>query len=125
MASPQGLPKSARLLRRPEFRRVFDLGRSSSDGRLVVYARPRDEPGPSRLGLVVGRKFGPAHRRNLFKRRVRHAFRTQKGALPESHDLIVLPGKSGDSVGYAEIEASIRVSAARAARAFAAKGPRR
>ena len=104
---------------------MFDRGRSSSDGRLVVYARPRDEPGPTRLGLVVGKRFGPAHRRNLFKRRVREAFRTQRTKLPEGHDLVVLPGKAGDSVGYGEIAESLLVSARRAAKAYAARGPKR
>ncbi|MHC4473097.1 MAG: ribonuclease P protein component [Planctomycetota bacterium] len=121
----QRFPKGLRLLRPNEFRTVFDRGRSRSDGRLVVYARPRDEGGATRLGLVVGRRFGPSHLRNTWKRRVREAFRTSREVLPEGHDLVVLPAANGAVPGFAETVESLVEAARGAAGAYARSGPRR
>lgn len=117
-------PRSLRLLRRRDFRRVFDGGRSRSDGDLIVYARPREEGGPARLGLVVGRKFGPAVLRNAVKRRYREAFRIAGPRLPEGHDLVVLPARPGRVPSQPEAEESLIRTAARAAKAYAEQGPR-
>ena len=87
-----------------------------------MYARPRDEVGPCRLGLVVNRKFGNSPARNLFKRRVREAFRTRKESLPQGHDLLVLPARPGQVPGFEEIASSLVLTAGRAARAFVTQG---
>lgn len=47
-------------------------------------------PGPSRLGLVVGRRIGGAVQRNRVKRLCRECFRTHPDLLPEGIDLIVI-----------------------------------
>lgn len=47
-------------------------------------------PGPSRLGLVVGRRIGGAVQRNRVKRLCRECFRTHPGLLPAGVDLIVI-----------------------------------
>lgn len=117
-------PRSLRLPGRRDFRRVFDGGRSRSDGNLIVYARPREEGGPTRIGLVVGRKFGPAVLRNAWKRRFRETFRLARPRLPEGHDLVVLPARGGRVPPPPEAEESLVRTAARAARAFAEQGPR-
>lgn len=44
-----------------------------------------------RLGVAVGRRFGPAVRRNRCKRLIREAFRQQKSLLPVGIDLIIMP----------------------------------
>ncbi len=46
--------------------------------------------GPSRLGLVVGRRVGDAIRRNRVKRLCRECFRTWPGLVPDGIDLIVI-----------------------------------
>jgi ribonuclease P protein component len=60
---------------------------------LVLWALRRAEtpPRPSRLGLVVGRRHGLAVERNLFKRRLREAFRLNKERFPRGWDLVVTP----------------------------------
>jgi ribonuclease P protein component len=40
---------------------------------------------------VVGRRHGPAAARNLFKRRVREAFRRHKDGIPRGWDVVVTP----------------------------------
>jgi len=77
-----------RLKRHGDFLRVFRNGRTVAEACLVVHVLPSDT-GP-RLGIVVSRKFGPAVRRNLAKRRIREAFRRCARDLPKV-DLIVRP----------------------------------
>ena len=120
----QRFSRSLRLRRSREFRAVFDGGRSASDGRLIVYARPRDGTGPPRLGLVIGRKFGNSPQRNQWKRRVREAFRTSRERLPRGHDLVVLPARRGQVPGAGEIARSLERTAARAAESYRRRGPR-
>jgi ribonuclease P protein component len=45
----------------------------------------------SRLGLVVGRKFGNSPRRNRFKRILREAYRLNKSLLESGADIVVIP----------------------------------
>lgn len=47
-------------------------------------------PGPSRLGLVVGRRVGGAVQRNRVKRLCRECFRTHPDLVPSGIDLIVI-----------------------------------
>lgn len=84
------LPKSHRLRRPAEFRRVYDQGRSAADAVLVVYALANQLPF-SRLGLSVSRKVGGAVARNRWKRLLREAFRHVRGDLPPGCDLVLIP----------------------------------
>ncbi len=120
-------PPAMRLLSRPQFRRVFDRGRSRGDRRLIVYVCPREEPGPDhfpRLGLTVSGKFGNSPLRNRFKRRVREAFRLNRSRLPAGHDLVVLPVGRGAAPDYADIEQSLVRLAGEAADLLRLKGMR-
>jgi ribonuclease P protein component len=62
----------------------------------TLLVAPQTAPGPSRLGLVVGRKVGGAVQRNRVKRLCRECFRAWPGLLPAGVDLIVIarPGAS-------------------------------
>jgi ribonuclease P protein component len=116
-----------RLLSRPQFRRVFDRGRSRGDQRLIVYACPRlpgEENETPRLGLTVSGKFGNSPLRNLFKRRVREAFRLNRARLPAGHDLVVLPVGRGSVPDLAGIEESLTRLAGQAAECLRERGMR-
>lgn len=75
------LPKSARLLKPPEFRRVYDSGRRY-DGRLMsVFVMPNGLD-RHRLGITASRKLARrAVDRNRLKRLLREAFRLSGAAL--------------------------------------------
>ena len=82
--------RQLRVLKRPDFERVLKEGRRGTDQRLTVWALPNGLPHP-RLGLVVGRKYGGAVRRNRAKRLLREAFRLQQHELPAGFDLVCSP----------------------------------
>ncbi len=82
--------KSERLLKKNEFQKVFDEGRTFRNNELLVYAMPNGMD-KSRIGLVVGKKVGNAVRRNRIKRILREAFRLNKGLLRISVDIVLIP----------------------------------
>ena len=87
----EGYPTSARLRRRPEYRRVLDGGRRVLSRSLIVYVAPRPEPadGP-RLGVMASRKVGNAVVRNRAKRVFREAFRRLRARVRRPVDLVLI-----------------------------------
>ncbi len=79
-----------RLHKRKEFQKIFDEGIVFNNEQIKVFALLNNSP-VSRLGLVVGRKFGNAVKRNRFKRIFREAYRLNKNLLENGMDLIILP----------------------------------
>jgi ribonuclease P protein component len=86
----QRFTKKERLQKRREFQQVFDKGKKYGNDQVKMYALVNDVS-LSRLGLVVGKKFGNAPRRNRFKRIFREAYRLNKSLLNNSVDIIVIP----------------------------------
>lgn len=93
----------------------------------LLVARQRT-PGPSRLGLVVGRKVGGAVERNRVKRLCRECFRTSARIVPDGIDLIVIARDGAPELDLARVRAEWlavgRLLAKRAAEALA-RGPGR
>jgi len=80
---------------------VFASKVRKSRGPITVFLRPNGLP-EHRLGLSVGRRFGPATRRNRFKRLIREAFRLQRTELPRAvnggaYDIVVTARGHGDA----------------------------
>jgi ribonuclease P protein component len=69
---------------------VYRQGRSHANRLLVLYAFPRGDDAPPRLGLSVSRKVGGAVERNQVKRLVREAFRAAEPELPAGLDVVVV-----------------------------------
>lgn len=89
-AMDQRFTKKERLLKRKEFQEVFDKGKVFGNDQIKIYALLNNGI-VSRLGLVVGRKFGNAPRRNRFKRIFREAYRLNKRLLDNGVDMIIIP----------------------------------
>lgn len=99
-----GFPRTARLLRPAEFKRVYDMRQSAASGPLVLYAAPNELPvGRVRLGLSVSRRVGNAVVRNRWKRRLREAFRSVRHTVPAGNDYILVvrggePGRGAEGL---------------------------
>jgi len=80
--------KRARLLKRPEFERVYEDGRRIR-GRFMMLFVLSGESGRPRFGVAATRKVGSAVERNRIKRRAREIFRRRPVA--GCHDVVVVP----------------------------------
>ncbi len=89
---PYAFPKQLRLLRRNEFRRVYEEGKRRSASLCTVFFRSNGLA-ESRLGLTVPVAVGSAPLRNRLKRRVREVFRLNQATIPGGWDIVVNPRK--------------------------------
>ncbi|MGC9994638.1 MAG: ribonuclease P protein component [Terriglobia bacterium] len=105
MAS-QTFPKSSRLLRRGEFRRVYDEGRRRSASLCTVFVRPNGLP-QSRLGVTTPTRLGNAVLRNRLKRRLREVFRRHRARLPGGWDILVNPREPVATVPFRSLEGEL------------------
>jgi ribonuclease P protein component len=83
-------PRQSRLLRRAEFRRVYEEGQRRSASLCTVFLRSNGRA-QSRLGITVPARVGKAVRRNRIKRRLREIFRLNRSAIPAGWDIVVNP----------------------------------
>lgn len=60
-----------------------------------------------RLGVVVGRRFGTAVRRNRFRRVVREAFRLSQHQWPAGYDIVVRPKTPGCEPTFQDLARSL------------------
>jgi ribonuclease P protein component len=97
--------RQLRVLKRADFERILREGRRATDQRLTLWVLPNGLPHP-RLGLVVGRKYGGAVRRNRAKRLLREAFRLHQHELPAGFDLVCAP-RSGAALNLEDVTASL------------------
>ena len=83
---------SWKLTKKEEFDRVVSLGRRISQSGITAWVLSSHQ---ARLGFAVSRKYGPAVRRNQFKRRVRAVFRKLYSQLPAVDIVISAASKKG------------------------------
>jgi ribonuclease P protein component len=86
----QSFPKTLRLLRRPEFRRVYEEGRRGSARVCTIFYRSNGLP-RTRLGITTPRALGKAVVRNRIRRRLREVFRLNQAAIPPGWDIVLNP----------------------------------
>ena len=102
-----GLPKSARLLRTADYRKVYAEGRRRNLGILSAVSRATGEQ-PSRVGMAVSRAFGGAVERNRLKRRLREAVRKHRADLGPGWDIVFHPRAEAKAAKFADLEAAVR-----------------
>jgi ribonuclease P protein component len=89
-SAPQAFPKEFRLLRRGEFRRVYDEGQRRSTPLCAIFFRPNGLPW-TRLGITAPAHLGNAVVRNRAKRRLREVFRRHRAGIPAGWDIVLNP----------------------------------
>ena len=99
----QAFPKTFRLLRRSDFRRVYDEGQRRSASLCTVFCRPNGLP-HSRLGITTPVRLGGAVRRNRLRRRLREVFRLNRANLPGGWDILVNPREAVRKVSFATLQ---------------------
>ena len=93
-------PKTSRILRRPDFRKVYDEGSRFSCPYFAAfcYKRAEAEDGSPAIGPQVGftvtKALGHAVVRNRMNRRLREAVRLHLAALP-ARWMVVMNGRKG------------------------------
>jgi len=85
-------PKSVRLLRSQDFRRVYDQGTRFAGPFFAAFClrEPERAAGP-RIGFTAPRALGKAVVRNRIKRRVREAVRFQLHRLSPQWSIVINP----------------------------------
>jgi ribonuclease P protein component len=93
-------PKTVRILRRPDFRKVYDEGSRFSCPYFAAFCFKRPDPedgtpadGP-KVGFTVTKALGNSVVRNRMKRRLREAVRLNLSALPPCW-MVVMNGRKG------------------------------
>jgi ribonuclease P protein component len=99
----QRFPKSARLLKRAEFRRVYDEGQRRNGSTFAVFYRPNGLA-ETRLGVTVPTRVGGAVLRNRVKRRLRELFRLNRERFPIGWDIVLNPREAAGRVPFRSLE---------------------
>ncbi|MGH9328739.1 MAG: ribonuclease P protein component [Terriglobia bacterium] len=83
-------PKTLRLLRRTEYRKVYEEGRRGSARVCTIFYRSNGFP-RTRLGITTPRAIGNAVIRNRIRRRLREIFRLHQASIPPGWDIVLNP----------------------------------
>ncbi len=85
------LPKEQRLHGKTKIAKLISSGKWGSTEHLKYCWLRSSEDSPARIMVSVSKKFFKrAVKRNLLKRRIREAYRTQKALLPEQSGINIL-----------------------------------
>ena len=110
---PYGFPKSKRLLKRAEFRRVYDHGRRTGNPLFTVFVLAREDGGGPRAGLTIPRAVGNAVERNRIRRRMREVLRLTLGNAGAPVDMIFHPRRSVLEADLADLRGRVEQVLAR------------
>jgi ribonuclease P protein component len=95
-------PKNLRLLKRAEFRKVYEQGERRSGQLAAIFWRPNGLD-RCRLGITVPARVGNAVVRNRIKRRVREVFRREGSSIPAGWDVVLNPRASTAQVPFSTL----------------------
>ena len=96
-------PKHFRLLRRADFRRVYEEGQRRSASLCTVFLHS-NQLAYSRLGITVPARVGKAVLRNRIKRRLREVFRLNRTQIAAGWDIVVNPRAQTAVAGFQKLE---------------------
>jgi ribonuclease P protein component len=115
-------PREARILRRADFRLVYDRGIRFPGPLFAAFCLAQPAPPQpdssshditvpprisGRLGLTVPRAVGGSVERNRIKRRPREAFRMHRAELDPRWDIVINPRRASLTAPFADIERAV------------------
>jgi ribonuclease P protein component len=101
-------PKSVRLLRPGDFRRVYDNGTRYTCPFFAAFClSDLESPGP-RVGFTTPRALGKAVVRNRLRRRVREAVRLELALLSNEWSIVFNPRRKTLDCAFTELQAEVR-----------------
>ena len=95
--------KSDRILKRDEFRRVYEQGRKLHGRYFTAFILP-SQNGRPRIGITTTRKIGNAVERNRARRLLREAFRKNKWLVPAGVDIVINVKRPLVEAAYRDLE---------------------
>lgn len=98
------LPKSYRLRRRKDFKKIYKKGFSAPGRYVVLYALEDNNLETIRFGFSVSRKIGKAVQRNRSKRILREVCRRNINFFVAGFDVIIIARRKIKEASYREIE---------------------
>lgn len=103
-----GFPKSVRLLRSGDFRKVYDTGTRYTCPLFAAFClAARDQAGP-RIGFTTPRALGKAVTRNRIRRRMREAVRLELDSLNSEWSIVFNPRRKLLDCMFPDIELEVR-----------------
>ena len=93
-------------LRRDDFQRVWDNGKSWTHPLLILRASANNKES-SRFGFVAGKKIGKAVRRNRTKRRLREIVRHRIENIAPGWDIILISRTGAESAEFKDVDAAV------------------
>jgi len=100
-------PKSARLLKTTEFKRIYDHGKKVSGPFFMAICAVNPGSPLARIGFTVPRRLGNSVIRNRIRRRMREAVRLELHHLPAGRDLVFHPRNSVLQAPFPELRREV------------------
>lgn len=100
-------PKTLRLRTRRHYQQMVQPSTLKFMGRFVIVEMRAGKKPVSRLGITVTKRFGKAHERNRFKRRVKEAFRLARALFSQDFDVLVKPRSAAKEASMHSIQSEL------------------
>ncbi|MDY6953492.1 MAG: ribonuclease P protein component, partial [Thermodesulfobacteriota bacterium] len=100
------LKKAERILKRDDFKRLFQCGKKIHRDHFVVYYC-RNSLGILRMGVTVSKRVGRAVIRNRIKRLVRESFRLNKALCDHACDMNIIAKTGAAELSFQETDQAL------------------
>lgn len=111
IAPVRTFPKSSRILKNRDFRRVYDEGARFTTRLFAAFCLDTSDASRAtgaRIGFTVPRALGKAVKRNRIKRRMREAIRLELPLIGAQWDIVVNPRRSVLNAPFDEMRTEVR-----------------